>query len=58
MYGVLYDRRMNVKIKRKVYSSMVTLHCVRGRDMGIEEGTGREIGGCRNAKSTMDVLTG
>ena len=28
---------------------------VRGRDMGIEEGTGKEIGGRRNANATMDV---
>ena len=47
---------MNVKIKGKVYSSVVSLHCALGRDMGIEEGTGKEIGGCRNANATMDVL--
>ena len=28
---------------------------VRGRDMGMEEGTGKEIGGHRNANATMDV---
>ena len=28
---------------------------VRGRDMGIEEGTGKEIGGRRNANATMDM---
>ena len=28
---------------------------VRGRDMGVEEGTGKEIGGRRNENSTMDV---
>ena len=28
---------------------------VRGRDMGIEEGTGKEIGGRRNENATMDV---
>ena len=28
---------------------------VRGRDMGIEEGTGNEIGRLRNENATMDV---
>ena len=28
---------------------------VRGRDMGIEEGTGREVGGRRNANAMMGV---
>ena len=28
---------------------------VRGRDMDVEEGTGKEIGGCRNENATMDV---
>ena len=28
---------------------------VRGRDMGVEEGTGKEIGGRRNENATMDV---
>ena len=28
---------------------------VRGRDMGVEEGTGREIIGRRNENATMDV---
>ena len=28
---------------------------VRGRDMGVEEGTRREIGGRRNENTTMDV---
>ena len=30
---------------------------VRGRDMGVEEGTGKEIGGRRNENATMDVLS-
>ena len=42
--GVLCDRKMNVKIKGKVYRIMVrpalTMY-VRGRDMGVEEGTGK-----------------
>ena len=28
---------------------------VRGRDIGVEEGTGKEIGGRRNENATMDV---
>ena len=28
---------------------------VQGRDRGIEEGTGKEIGGCRNMNAKMDV---
>ena len=28
---------------------------VGGRDVGVEEGTGREIGGRRNEDATMDV---
>ena len=28
---------------------------VRGRDMGIEEGAGKEIGGRRNENATIDV---
>ena len=28
---------------------------VRGRYMGVEEGTGKEIGGRRNENATMDV---
>ena len=28
---------------------------VRGRDMGVEEGTGKEIGGRRNENATMDM---
>ena len=28
---------------------------VRGRDMGVEEGTGKVIGGRRNENATMDV---
>ena len=28
---------------------------VRGRYMDVEEGTGNEIGGCRNENATMDV---
>ena len=27
----------------------------RGRDTGVEEGTGKEIGGCRIENATMDV---
>ena len=53
MGRVLCDRRMNVNIKGKVYRKTAT--GVRGRDMGIEEGTGKEIGGRRNANATMDV---
>ena len=36
--GVLCDRRMNVKIKGKVYRTVVRCD-VRGRDVGVEEGT-------------------
>ena len=52
--GVLCDRRMNMKIKGKVYSGKTSTD-VRGRDMGVEEGTGKEIGGRRNENATMDV---
>ena len=56
LHGVLCDWRMNVKIKGKVYRTVVraTLVCG-GRDMGIEEGTGKEIGSRRNENATMDV---
>ena len=54
--GVLCDRRMNMKIKGKgVQNSGKTSTDVRGRDMGVEEGTGKEIGGRRNENATMDV---
>ena len=33
----------------------MNLRDVRGRDMGVEEGTGKEIGGRRNENATMDV---
>ena len=43
--GVLCDRKMNVKIKVKVYRTdsgrPKTSIDVRGRDMGVEEGTGK-----------------
>ena len=56
MSGVLCDRRMNVMILGEgVQSSGKTSTDVRGRDMGIEEGTGKEIGGRRNENATMDV---
>ena len=32
-----------------------TSTAVRGRDMGVGEGTGKEIGGRRNENATMDV---
>ena len=38
-----------------VQNSGKTSTDVRGRDMGVEEGTGNEIGGRRNAIGTMDV---
>ena len=41
MSGVLFDRKMNVKIKRKVYGIGKTGTGERGKDMGIEEGTGK-----------------
>ena len=54
--GVLCDRRMNVKIKGEgVQNSGKTSTDVRSRDMGVEEGTGKEIGGPRNGNATMDV---
>ena len=52
--GGLCDTRMNVKIK-KVQNNGKTGTDVRGRDMGVEEGTGKEIRGHRNANVTMDV---
>ena len=38
-----------------VQNSGKTSTDVRGRDMGIEEGTGKEIGGRRNENARMDV---
>ena len=55
--GVLCDRRMNMKIKGKVYRTVVRPALMYGadRDMGVEEDTGKEIGGRRNENVTMDV---
>ena len=53
--GVLCDRRMNVKIKGKVYITVVRQALMYGADMGVEEGTGKEIGGRRKENATMDV---
>ena len=54
--GVLCDRKMNVQIKGiGVQNSGNASTDVRGRDMGVEEGTGKEIGGRRNENATMDV---
>ena len=45
-----------MKIKRKVYRTVVIPALIHGgRDMGVEEGTGKEIGGRRNENATMDV---
>ena len=38
-----------------VQNSGKTSTDVRGRDMGVDEGTGAEIGGRRNENATMDV---
>ena len=38
-----------------VQNSGKTSTDVRGRDIGIEEGTGKEIGSRRNENATMDV---
>ena len=38
-----------------LHNSGKTSTDVRGRDMGVEEGTGKEIGGRRNENATMDV---
>ena len=38
-----------------VQNSGKTSTDVQGRDMGIEEGTGKEIGGRRNENATVDV---
>ena len=38
-----------------VQNSGKTSTDVRGRDMGVEEGTGKKIGGRRNENATMDV---
>ena len=55
--GVLCDGKMNVKIKGKVYiqDGGKTGTDVRGRYMGVEEGTGKEVGGRRNENAAMDV---
>ena len=52
--GVLCDR-MNVNIKGRLQNSGKTNTAVRGRDMGVEDGTGKETGGRRNENATMDV---
>ena len=46
-----------MKIKGKVYRTGVRPALMYGAepDMGIEEGTGKEIGGRRNENATMDV---
>ena len=43
MSGVLCDRKMNVKIKGKMYRTCSgdTGTDVRGRDIGVEAGTGK-----------------
>ena len=38
-----------------VQNSAKTSTDVQGRDMGVGEGTGKEIGGRRNENATMDV---
>ena len=43
-----------LKISRRK-TEYLTSTDVRGRDMGVEEGTGKEIGGRRNENATMDV---
>ena len=54
--GVFCDRRMNVMIKGEgVQNSGKTSTDVRGREMGVEEGPGKEIEGRRNENATMDV---
>ena len=57
--GVLSDRRMNVDEDQGegVQDSGKTGTDVRGRDMGVEKGTGKEIGGRRNENAKMDVLS-
>ena len=45
-----------MKIKGKVYRAVIkTGTGVRGRGVGIEEGTGKKIGGRGNENATMDV---
>ena len=53
--GVLCDREINVNIKGKVSRTVVRPALVYGADVGIEEGTGKEMGGCRNENATVDV---
>ena len=43
--GVLCDRKMNVKIKGKVYMTYGRPTCLRGRNMGIGEVTEKNGGG-------------
>ena len=55
---VLCHRRMNVKIEGEgVENSGRTNADIRGRDMGVEEGTGKHIGDRRNGNATVDVRT-
>ena len=46
---------MSIIQEEGVQNSGKTSTDVRGRDMGIEEGTWKEIGGRRNENATMDV---
>ena len=50
-----------MKIERKVFTTVATGKTstgVRGKDFGIEESNGKEIGGRRNANAELQSLTG
>ena len=52
---MLCDRKLKVKSKGKVYRTVVRPALVYGgRDMGIDEGTGKEIG-CRNDNGCAEL---
>ena len=56
MSGVLCDRKNEREDKGEgVQNSGKTSTDVRGRDMGVEESTGKEIGGRITENATMDV---
>ena len=55
IWGVVRQENERGDQGEGVQNSGKTSTDVQGRDTGIEEDTGKEIGGCRNENATMDV---